>query len=244
MKSGQYIPGNSIIHSLDPRTKLLGTVFLLSLTLSTDNFIRLGIIIFVLSLMIILAQLQLRYVLGQLRPLIWFLIFTFLIYLLPVSAYSLNQRLCLGTLFTSKLIVLVLFVSILITTTPELDLVHGLEYLLSPLKKIRLPVQDLVLIIYLSLQFIPVLHEELQSIYGVDIKSGNILNRLRHLLPMLIIVFRNSFEKADKLAFDLTSPNYPFSENATKLRMTIKDYLFLGLLGIILVVFGTHKIFI
>ncbi len=209
MKSGQYIPGNSIIHSLDPRTKLLGTVFLLLFTLLTDNFIRLGILIFILSLMIILAHLQPGYILGQLRPLSWFLIFTFLIYLLPVSAYSLSQRLYLGTLFTSKLIVLVLFVSILTTTTAELDLCYGLECLLSPLKKIRLPVQDMVLIIYLSLQFIPILHEELQSIYGVDIKAGHILNRLKQLLPMLSIVFRNSFEKADKLALTLASPDYP-----------------------------------
>ncbi|MFH1563423.1 MAG: energy-coupling factor transporter transmembrane protein EcfT [Nitrospirota bacterium] len=258
MKSGQYIPGNSIIHSLDPRTKLISTVFLLSFTLLINNFIKLGVIVSILLLIIILAHLQqpsfklvpgfkpVRYILVQLRPLVWFLIFTFSIYLLPVSSYSLNQRLCLGTLFTSKLIVLVLFVSILTTTTAELDLCHGLEYLLSPLKRLRLPVQDLVLIIYLSLQFIPILHEELervtQSIKGVDFKKGNILNRLKHLLPMIVIVFKNSFEKADKLALDL--PSGENTVNLKKLRMTIKDYLFLGLLGIILIIFVTHKIFI
>lgn len=243
MKSGQYIPGNSVIHSLDPRTKLIGTLFLLLFTLLTDNFIQLGIILSILLLMIILAHLQFRYILVQLCPLVWLLLFTFLIYLLPVSSYSLNQRLCLGTLWTSKLIVLVLFVSILTTTTAELELCCGLEYLLSPLKRIRLPVQDFVLIIHLSLQFIPILQEELEKVtQEVNVKENNILHRLKHIVPMIVIVFKNSFEKADKLALDLTLQNHQLSENTAtlkKLKMTIKDYLFLILLGIILL---TYKV--
>jgi len=172
--------------------------------------------------------------------------FTFLIYLIATQGYSLNQRLYLGTLFTSKLIVLVLFVSVLSLTTSPLNLSHGLEYLLSPLKKIRIPTQDIILILHLSLRFIPTLFQELertiiaQSARGVNFKKGNILTRLKHLIPIMVLLFKNSFRRADELALALESRGYQLNQTRTKLKeikMTVKDYLFLLLMGITLVIF-------
>ncbi|MEW6096363.1 MAG: energy-coupling factor transporter transmembrane component T [bacterium] len=247
MKVEQYIPINSLIHSLDPRTKLIITVFLISLTLLSDNFTTLYLIVSILVLMIILTQIRFSYIFAQLLSLIWLLIFTFLIYLVPTQEYSLNQLLYLWTLFTSKLIVLVLFVSVLSLTTSPLDLSDGLEYFLSPLKKIRIPIQDIILIIHLSLRFIPTLFQELertiraQSARGVDFKKGNILTRLKRLIPVMVLLFKNSFRRADELALALESRGYHLNKTRTKkLRMTIKDYLFLLLMGIILVIF--HKV--
>lgn len=247
MKVGQYIPGNSVIHSLDPRTKLIMTVSLLCLTLLSGNFTTLGVIIFFLLLMMTLTQIPFNYIFAPLRSLslIWLLIFTYLIYLVSSQEYPLNQRLYLGTLFTSKLIVLVLFVSVLSLTTSPLDLCHGLEYLSGPLKKIRIPIQDIILVIHLSLRFVPILFQEVkriisaQSARGVDLKKGNILNRMKRLIPMIILLFKNSFYRADELALALEARGYQPSKDRTKLkelRMTIKDYLFLIFIGIILVI--------
>lgn len=245
MKIGQYIPGNSVIHSLDPRTKLIMTVSLLCLTLLSGNFTTLGVIIFFLLLMMTLTQIPFSYIFAPLRSGIWLLIFTYLIYLVATQEYSLNQRLYLGTLFTSRLIVLILFVSVLSLTTSPLNLCYGLEYLLSPLKKIRIPTQDIILVIHLSLRFIPILFQEVERIMRahsaqrVDLKKGNILNRIRHLIPMIILLFKNSFYRADELALALEARDYQPGKNRTKLkelRMTIKDYLFLIFIGIILVI--------
>jgi len=245
VKIGQYIPANSVIHSLDPRTKLLITVFVVSLTLLADNFSSLGVIIFLLSLMIILSQIRPSYIFLPLLPSIWLLIFTFLIYLVPFQEYSLTQRLYLGTLFTSRLIVLILFVSILSITTSPLALCSGLESLLSPLKRIRFPLPEVILIIHLSLRFIPSLFQELERIIrafsarGTDFKKGNLLRRLTRLIPVMVVLFKNSFVRADELAFVLESRGYQISKNRTKLKelkMTRKDYLFLLLVGFILIV--------
>jgi len=245
VKIGEYIPTNSLIHSLDPRTKLIITVFVVSFTLLANNFSSLGIIIFLLSLMIILTQIRPIYIFIHLLPSIWLLIFTFLIYLVSSQEYSLTHRLYLGTLFTSRLMVLILFISILSITTSPLDLCSGLEYLLSPLKRTRFPLQEIILIIHLSLRFIPTLFQELERILralsarGIDFKKGNLLNRLTRLIPVMLMLFKNSFSRADELALVLESRGYQISKNRTKLkelRMTRKDYLFLLLVGVILVV--------
>lgn len=246
MKVEPYIPGNSIIHLLDPRTKLLITVFVVYFTTLTNNFIKLCVITSLLVLMITLSQIQLKsLIFAPLRLIICLLIFTFLIYLAASPYYSLNQRLYSGTLFTFRLIILVLFVSILSLTTSPLNLCSGLEYLLNPLKKIRIPTQEIILIIHLSLRFIPILFQELETIInaqstrGINFNKGNILNRLRRLIPIIILLFRISFHRADELALALESRGYQLHKNRTKLKelkMSLKDYLFI-LLGIILMIF-------
>ncbi len=220
----KYIPGNSVIHSLDTRIKLIITVFLISFTLLADNFITLSVMISLLLLMIALTQIRLSYVFVPLRSLIWLLIFTFSIYLIDTQEYSLNQRLYLGVLFTSKLIILFLFVSVLSLTTSPLDLCHGLEYLLHPLKKIRIPTREIILIIHLSLRFIPTLFQELektiraQAARGIDFKKGNILYRIRRLIPIMVLLFKNSCQRADELALALESRGYQLGKNRTKLN--------------------------
>jgi energy-coupling factor transport system permease protein len=239
VKIGQYIPGNSIIHSLDPRTKLIITLFFALFILLADNFISLGIICFVLILMIVLTRIKISYIFLPIRFLSWLLIFTLLIYLATSQFY-------LGVLFTLKLIILVLFVSILSLTTSPLDLCHGLEYLLNPIKKIKIPVQELILIIHLSMRFIPTLFQELDRIIkahavrGVDLKSGTYLTRIKRIIPIMVILFKNSFRRADELALALESRGYQMTKNRTKLKklmMTTKDYSFLILMGIIMVLF-------
>lgn len=247
VKVGQYVRANSVIHSLDPRTKLIIIVFVLYFTILTDNFIKLSIITSFLVLIIILSRIQLNsLIFAPLRSLIYLLIFTFLIYLVSSpSEYSLTQRLYSGILYTSRLIVLVLFISILSTTTSPIDLCFGLEYLLFPLKKIRIPTQKIIFIIHLSLMFIPILFQELErliNIYasrGVNFKKGNILNRIRRLIPIMILLFKISFHRADELALVLESRGYQLHKNRTKLKelkMTAKDYLLI-VIGIVLMIF-------
>lgn len=246
MKVKQYIIShNSIIHSLDPRTKLIITLSLILLTLLADNFTKLGVIVSILILMIVLAQIRISYIFRSVLSLFWLLIFTFLIYLIIPQEHSLDERLYMGTLVTSKLIVLILFVSILGLTTSPLDLCSGLEYLLTPLKKIKIPVAEIVLIIHLSLRFIPTLFQELeriikaQSARGVNFKKGNILIRLKRLIPIMVLLFKNSLRRADELAFTLESRGYQLTKVRTKLRelkMTIRDYLFLLFIGITLAI--------
>lgn len=246
MKIGQYIPGNSIIHSLDPRTKLIIIVFFALFILLADNFATIGITGFVLILIIVLTQLRISYILLPIRFLSLILIFTFLVYLVDSEGYSLNQRLYLGVLFTLRLIFIVLFVWVLSLTTSPLDLCHGLEYLLSPLKKLKIPISEIILIIHLSLRFIPTLFEELDRIIkahsarGVDFKKGNIITRIKRLVPVMVLLFKNSFHRADELALVLDLKGYHLSKNRTKLKrlkMDIKDYSFFILIGIILLIF-------
>lgn len=245
-----YISGNSLIHSLDPRTKLIITIFIVSFTLLADNFTSLAILIFLLSLMMTLSQIRPLYIFTPLRASIWLLLFTFLIYLVSSPEYSLTHRLYAGILFTSRLIVLVLFISVLSLTTSPLDLCSGLEYLLSPLKRIKFPLGEVILIIHLSLRFIPTLFQELERIIkalstrGINFKKGNILKQLKCLIPVMLVLFKNSFHRADELALVLEARGYQISQNRTKLkelRMTLKDYLCLLIVGIMLVVFWWVK---
>ncbi|MEW6608100.1 MAG: energy-coupling factor transporter transmembrane protein EcfT [bacterium] len=240
MKIEQYIPGNSVIHSLDPRAKLIMIVTALLFTVLADNFTTLGIIIFILLLMIILTQLQLKDIFVQLRFLKWLLIWTFLIYLIAPQEYSLNQRLYSGTLFSVKLVVLILWVSVLGLTTSSVDLCHGLEYLLTPLKKIKIPIQDIILILHLSLRLIPILFEELNTaikMEEIEVKKGNILKKIRYIIPAMVLLFKNSFQRADELAVVLESSGDQIIKNRTKkLKMAKKDYLFLSVIGITLVI--------
>ena len=229
---GNYYPGNSIIHKLDPRTKILfGLGFIISLFL-INSYSGLLWAASVYGSLIFLAGLPVRYVFRGMKFVFIIVFITFLIHLLitpgEVIAYfgpiSITEEgLERGVIMSSRLFLLIGVSIVLTAATPPLRLTDGLQSLLSPLKRLRVPTSELALMVSIALRFIPTFISETeriikaQSSRGVDFYSGSIKERVENLIPILIPLFISSFKRADDLATAMEARCYRGEEGRTKL---------------------------
>lgn len=232
---GRYIPGNSMIHRLDPRSKLLAMFAFLLLIFWANNLITNVLIIAFVFAMVLLSQIRLSFFINGLKPMIGIILFTtfFQVFFTPgatilwefwifkVSIEGLQQALIIFIRF-----VLIIFFSTLLTlTTTPLSLADGIESGLAPLKRLKLPVHEIGLMLSMSLRFVPTLMDDTTRIMnaqrarGVDFNEGNLIQKVKSVIPILIPLFASSFKRADALATAMEARGYQGGEGRTKYRV-------------------------
>ncbi len=242
---GQYFPGNSLVHRLDPRVKLLLTIaFIVSLFL-ISGIIPYAIMTLFLITVIIITRINIKLILKSLKPIFILLLFTAILNVFYTSEGQVLWQfksvvITTGGIYTAifmmvRIILLVAgtFVILSYTTSPIM-LTDGLESLLSPLKKIKFPVHELSMMMSIALRFIPTLIDETDKIMsaqksrGAGFETGGIIKRAKALIPVLIPLFVNAFRRADDLALAMECRCYRGGEGRTSLRqlkLSARDYL-------------------
>ncbi len=235
---GQYFPGDTFVHRLDPRVKILISImFIISLFFIKDFYAYIFIFGFILF-SIILSKIPIKFVLKGLKPLMLIIIITFTINVfltkgevifkigpLSVTKEGLSQAVFMAL----RLIFLITGTSLLTLTTSPISLTDGIEKLLSPFKKVGLPAHELAMMMTIALRFIPTLLEETDKIMkaqmarGADFESGNVINRAKNLVPLLVPLFVNAFRRADELAIAMEARCYRGGEKRTRLNELTLD---------------------
>jgi energy-coupling factor transport system permease protein len=238
---GQYIPGNSVVHRLDPRTKIIITLAYMILLFALNNFYGYIFPVGFIMLATILSGISVRYLLKGLKPLVFIITLTFVLNSFMIKGrviYHLGpldityEGLSQGAFMAIRLILLITGTSLLTLTTSPISLTDGIERLLSPFKKIGVPAHELAMMMTIALRFIPTLLEETDKIMkaqmarGADFESGNLINRAKNLVPLLVPLFISAFRRADDLAMAMEARCYRGGEDRTRmkeLKMTFLD---------------------
>lgn len=230
---GQFFPGTSVLHRLDPRIKIGILLLLMILAFCCDTGAACGILVAATASLILVSRVPLRLFLGSIRPLWWILVFTFLIHAVSdpgeeitrVMGFSITwEGIRQGGYVSLRLILLILLSSLLTFTTSPLKLTDAMEKLLSPGKRIGIPAHELAMMMTIALRFVPTLIEETdkimkaQSARGSDFSTGNLLARLKCLVPVLVPLFLSAFRRADELAMAMEARCYRGGEGRTHMR--------------------------
>ena len=232
---GQFFPGDSALHRLDPRTKILLTiVFIVSVFLVNTSLGFLILLASVVSL-ILASRISMKVILKGIKPIIFVLIFTAIINVFLTKGESeplvdflfikiYKEGIFRAIFMSLRVILLIVGTSVMLTyTTSPISLTDGIESLLSPLKKIGVPVHVFAMMMTIALRFIPTLIEETEKIMnaqksrGADFSSGSIVKRAKALIPIIIPLFVSSFKRADELAVAMECRCYRGDKNRTKL---------------------------
>ena len=230
---GQYFPGDSIIHRLDPRIKIIIVALFIGSLFFINNFIPYAFILAFILLIIKVSGVPFQYILKGLKPLIFIILITFSINIFLTKGEVLfelgpltitKEGLYFAVFMALRLIFLITGTSLLTLTTSPIALTDGIENLLNPFKKIGLPAHELAMMMTIALRFIPTLLEETDKIMkaqmarGADFESGNILRRAKNLVPLLVPLFINAFRRAEELANAMEARCYRGGENRTRLN--------------------------
>jgi len=248
MTLGNYLPRSSFVHSLDPRVKL----FLMGLGIGVVFHLRdplpIAIFFVICLLFTASARIPLSRMISDLVPFIWLFVFTAVlnIFLTPGDPiflpHATRQGVASGIRVGAQL-ALVIWISTLTTlSTSPFDMVRALEWYLNPLKYLKVPVDDIALIVMLALRFIPLLFEETDRIIkaqkarGVDLESGGILHRLKSFVPVLVLLLQGVFRRADELAVALSLRGYVPGIKRTRMKemhAVSTDYFTLCLVSVL-----------
>ena len=230
---GQFFPGNSIIHRLDPRTKIISVFALMILIFVAEGAAAYTFLSVVTCALVLVSKIPPLTVLKSLKPISWIILFTLLIHLFTHEGEVLaeififkitDEGIKFGVLISLRLVLLIIFSSLLTFTTSPIQLTDALEKLLSPLKKIGVPAHEFAMMMTIALRFIPTLIEELDKIIkaqksrGVDFDAGNFVQRLKNFVPVLVPLFISSFRRADELAMAMEARCYKGGEGRTHFR--------------------------
>lgn len=243
---GQFFPGNSILHKLDSRTKiLLSTVFIVAVFVASTPLAFLLVTLLTAFLMAV-SGIRASVIFKGIKPILFILVFTTLINILvtrgegdPLLSFWIvtiyKEGLIRAFFMTLRVILLIIGTSLLLTyTTSPISLTDGLESLLSPLEKVHIPVHIFSMMMTIALRFIPTLVEETEKIMnaqksrGADFTSGNLIRRAKSLIPLLIPLFASAFKRAEELAVAMECRCYRVDKKRTKMthrRMRATDWL-------------------
>lgn len=243
---GQYLPGNSFLHQLDSRTKLIFVFGSMILIFLANNPVTYTFLVSIALIGILFSQIPFILFLKSIRAVVWIVLFTVLLHLFLTKGGSIVVELPFLTIyeegirqaiFTSiRFILLVVFASLLTFTTSPIDLTDGLETLLSPLKRVHFPAHEFAMMMSIALRFIPTLWGETEKIIkaqkarGADFESGNLIRRGKAYIPVLIPLLISAFRRAEDLAMAMEARCYRGGEGRTKLRelrMTKQDLIVL-----------------
>ena len=231
---GQYFPGNSVVHRLDPRTKIIAVVLYIVALFLCSSFVSYGIMLVLLASAIKLSRVPLKSILNGLRPILFLACFTAILnlfytpgetVLVKVWVLTITLEGVLNAFFMVARIMMLIAGTFLLTyTTSPILLTDGLESLLSPLKKFGAPIHELAMMMSIALRFIPTLIEETDKIMsaqrarGADFESGGLIQRAKALIPLLVPLFISSFRRADELAVAMECRCYRGGQGRTRLR--------------------------
>ena len=231
---GQFVPGDSAVHRLDPRTKILAMIAYIVLVFLVQSMAAFAVPFLFVALALLLSGVPLSYVWSSLKPMRWLIAFMFLInlfftqgervlfswWIVRVTTEGVRQ----AVFISLRLILLVAGTSLLTLTTSPIALTDGLERLLKPLARIRFPAHELAMMMTIALRFIPTLLEETDRIRkaqmarGADFESGGLIARARAMVPILVPLFVSAFRRADELAMAMESRCYHGGEGRTRMR--------------------------
>ncbi|EOH95480.1 energy-coupling factor transporter transmembrane component T family protein [Enterococcus pallens] len=232
---GRYIPGDSIIHRLDPRAKLVASFYFIGIIFLANNWQSyLFLAIFTLSA-IMLSKVDLSFFIRGVRPLIWLISFTVILQMLFTRGgtlywswgiFSLSEYGIQNGLFIFCRFILIIFMSTLLTlTTPPLSMSDAIESLLGPFRVVHVPVHEIALMLSIALRFVPTLMDETEKIMnaqrarGVDFGEGNLIQKVKAVVPLLIPLFVSSFNRAEDLATAMEARGYRGGEGRSKYRV-------------------------
>jgi len=240
---GQYYPADSFVHRLDPRSKLVASLLAMSAMLLSYEPLLIIMYIIILGAGIGSSRLPMGLVVRNLRPFIWLFLLTMFIHgfftegepliNLPVfNAQVTMEGFEKGLLYSIRLALLIVFAALLTLTTSPIEMTDGLELLLSPAKKIRVPTHELTMMMTLAMRFIPTLLIEADKLKKAQMArgavfEGNIVQRVRSIIPLLLPLFISSFRRADELALAMDARCYAGGEGRTTykiLRFKSADY--------------------
>ena len=244
---GQFFPGNTIVHRLDPRTKILAVVLYIVALFSADSVLTYAVVMVALTVSILVSKVPFRSLTKGLKPIVIIVIFTAVMNLFftkgtPVCDVWLLRHITWEGLVAAvkmllRIVMLIMGTFLLTYTTSPIALTDGLESLLGFLKKIKAPIHELSMMMSIALRFIPTLIEETDKIMsaqkarGADFESGNIFRRAKALVPILVPLFISAFRRADELATAMECRCYHGGEGRTALhvlRYEQADWLVLG----------------
>ena len=253
---GQYFPGDSFLHRMDARVKILLLLILLIEVFaftSAPVYFMMTVITF---LMIMISKVPVRMVLRSLKPLWWIILFTFVLHLFShpgreiyrIWQFVITQEgVEQGALISVRLMLLIILSTLLTFTTSPLKLTDALESLLSPFKRLGLPAHELAMMMTIALRFIPTLISETDKIMkaqqsrGADFVTGSIMSRLKNMVPILVPLFLSAFRRADDLALAMEARCYRGGEGRTRMKemkLGRLDYVAIGVFAVLSVGLG------
>ena len=241
---GRYIPGNSIVHRLDPRSKLLSMMLLILIVFWANNSITNLILFIATGIFIALSGVSISFFIQGLKSMFFLIAFTtlfqfffissgnviFEFWFVRITDYALQQA---GIIFC-RFVLIIFFSTLLTLTTMPLSLASAVEGLLSPLKKVKVPVHEIGLMLSMSLRFVPTLMDDTtrimnaQKARGVDFDEGSIVQKVKALIPILIPLFATSLKRADSLAIAMEARGYQGGKGRSQyrqLKWSFKDTL-------------------
>ena len=245
---GQFFPGFSPIHKLDPRSKIILTVFFIVAVFLANNAASFLFLLLITSFLIAISRISFKVVLKGVKPIVFILLFTSLINLFmtkgagdPLLAFWIikiyKEGIIRAVFMSLGVIILIIGTSMFLTyTTSPISLTDGIESLLKPLKKIGVPVHIFAMMMTIALRFIPTLVEETEKIMnaqksrGADFSNGGLIKRAKALIPILIPLFVSSFKRAEELATAMECRCYRGDVNRTKyveLKYKPRDFIWL-----------------
>ena len=253
---GQYFPGDSFLHRMDARVKIL-----LLLILLIEVFVFTSAPVYLLMtgitfLLIMTSKVPVRMVLRSLKPLWWIILFTFVLHLFShpgreiyrIWQFVITQEgVEQGALISVRLMLLIVLSTLLTFTTSPLKLTDALESLMSPFKRLGLPAHELAMMMTIALRFIPTLISETDKIMkaqqsrGADFVTGSIMSRLKNMVPILVPLFLSAFRRADDLALAMEARCYRGGEGRTRMKemkLCRLDYVAIGVFAVLSVGLG------
>ncbi|HQD31586.1 MAG: energy-coupling factor transporter transmembrane component T [Acetivibrionales bacterium] len=231
---GQYIPGDSIIHRADPRTKILLSIAFMVVIFLVNSFWTFTAMALFVLLTVIISGVPVKYTLRGLKPIMFIIIFTAVINIFTTGGTPISQTvpfkyitwegIILALRLAIRLALIIISGSLLTFTTTPILLTDGIEKLLSPFRKIGLPAHELAMMMSIALRFIPTLLEETDKIMkaqaarGADFDTGNLIQRAKSFVPVLVPLFVSAFRRADELATAMEARCYRGGTGRTRLR--------------------------
>ena len=249
---GQYFPGNTVAHKLDPRTKILLVVLYIVALFCAKGVVGYALMALCLAVCVRISKVGIKQLVRGLKPVLFIIIFTGLLnlFFVPGETYlfqwgflRISEEGLRNAVFMVLRIMLLIMGTFLMTyTTSPISLTDGLERLLNGLKRFHVPVHELAMMMSIALRFIPTLIEETDKIMsaqkarGADFESGNLMQKAKALIPILVPLFISAFRRADELAVAMESRCYHGGEGRTRMKQLIfqgRDYIALAL-GVLL----------
>lgn len=247
---GQYIPGDSFIHRMDPRVKIMLALVFIVLLFSVSGFFPYALITLFVVYIVFGCGVPVKMFLKGLKPMAFILAFTVILNLFMTDGEAIVTIKLFGDFALSitkegiyaaialfvRLLYLITGTSVLTLTTTPLSLTDGIESLLKPFEKIKVPAHEIAMMMSIAMRFIPTLAEETDKIMkaqmarGADFQSGNIIRRAKALIPLLVPLFVSAFRRADELATAMEARCYHGGEGRTKMKqMRMKKVDFMGI---------------
>lgn len=244
---GQFFPGNSVLHKLDPRIKLIACIAYIVAIFLCKSAVAYGAVIVATVLLMLISKLPIKTVLKGIKPIIFIILFTAVLNVFWHSGETVLWSFWKITVYRKgiisaiymvvRIVCLVIGTSVILTyTTSPIALTDAIERLLSPLRVIKVPVHEFAMMMTIALRFIPTLIEETDKIMnaqkarGSDFSTGSLASRAKALVPVLVPLFISSFRRADELAVAMECRCYRGGKGRTRmtqLRLAVRDFLFI-----------------